>query len=284
MNIQGKVCVVSGAGSGIGRALALEMAKKGGRLAISDVDPQRLSDVSQELEELGAEVHSQTLDVRSWPGYQAYAQEVIDHFGQVDIVINNAGVALGSYTVENIPIDQFEWLMDINFWGMVYGTKVFLPHLRKRKEAAVANVSSILGLGAISNQSAYCSSKFAIRGFTESLRMESFVDFPQVNVLSIHPGGIQTNIAKDARWADDEVSKQEQEELAQNFEKTFINTPTYAANDIIEAIEKKKKRLLIGSDAKKMWRLISWFPVSYTQKFLKSFMKDADPSLKNKNI
>lgn len=279
MNIKGKVCVVSGAGSGIGRAVALAMAQKGGRLAISDVDPQRLSDVSQELEEMGAEVHSQTLDVRSWSGYQAYAQDVIDHFGTVDIVVNNAGVALGSYTITDIPMDEFEWVMNINFWGMVYGTKAFLPHLRKQKEAAVANVSSILGLGAISHQSAYCSSKFAIRGFTESLRMESYIDFPHVNVLSIHPGGIQTNIAKDARWADSEKSRQEQEALAKNFEKTFINTAEYAANDIIEAIEKNKKRLLIGSDAKKMWRVISWFPVSYTQKFLKSIMKDVDPNL-----
>ena len=276
MKIKEKVVVISGAGSGIGRATALLCASSGASLAISDLDAGKLKETENLLKEHGTPVHALTLDVSDWGGYQEYGQKVIDHYGHVDIVLNNAGVALGSFTVEEVDIDQFKWLMDINFWGMVYGTKVFLPHLKKRKESTLINISSILGLGAVSEQSPYCSSKFAIRGFTESLRMEAMVDFPHVNILSVHPGGIKTNIAKNANWADKVISQEEKDRLATEFEKTFINSPAYAAEAIIKAVQKKNKRLLIGNDAKRMWRIINWFPVRYTRFLYNSLIKDLD--------
>lgn len=276
MNLTNKVVVISGAGSGIGRATSLLCAKKGAKLAISDVDNDRLQETVAMIKNQGAEVHNQILDVSDWDAWQRYSDVVIQHFGQVDVVLNNAGVTLGSFSIEEVSIEQFKWVMDINFWGMVYGTKAFLTHLKGRPEAAVANISSILGLGAISDQGPYCASKFGIRGFTESLRMEAMIDFPHVNVLSIHPGGIQTNIARDANWGDKEISQAEQDKMAKEFEKTFINTADYAATTIVDALEKKKQRLLIGNDAKRMWRVINWFPVSYTKKLYNSLIKDID--------
>ena len=208
-----------------------------------------------------------------------YADDVVAHFGHVDIVINNAGVALGSFSTEEVSIDQFKWLMDINFWGMVYGSKAFLPYLRARSEGSLVNISSILGMAAITKQAAYCSSKFAIRGFSESLWMESSMDFPHIHILSVHPGGIQTNIARDARWGNKEISKEDKDKMATEFEKTFINTPEFAAAKIIHAIRKKKKRLLIGKDARQIWRLASWFPVGYTKFLLKRLLKELDETI-----
>lgn len=276
MELKDKVVVINGAGSGIGRATSLLCGDLGAKLAISDIDAKRLDETKALLIDKGTMVHSAILDVGDWEAYQSYAEDVMSHFDHVDIVLNNAGVALGSFTVEEISIEQFKWLMDINFWGMVYGTKVFLPHLKRRKESCLINISSILGLGAISEQSPYCASKFAIRGFTESLRMEAMIDFPHVNILSVHPGGIQTNIARDANWGDKEVDQKEKDRLAKEFEKTFINTPKYAAKAIVKAIKKNKKRLLIGKDAKSMWRVISWFPVGYTKLLYNSMIKDLD--------
>lgn len=276
MKFTNKVVVISGAGSGIGRACALLCAKKGARVAITDIDHDRLQETVALVKKEGAEVHNQILDVSDWSAWQSYCDAVIEHFGQVDVVLNNAGVTLGSFSIEEVSIEQFKWVMDINFWGMVYGTKAFLTHLKSRPESAVANISSILGLGAISDQGPYCASKFGIRGFTESLRMEAMVNFPHVNILSIHPGGIQTNIAKDANWGDKEISKEEQDKMAKEFEKTFINTADYAATTIVDALEKKKQRLLIGNDAKRMWRVINWFPVSYTKKLYDSMIKNIE--------
>ena len=279
MDFREKVVVISGCGSGIGKALALNFAKAGAHLAISDINKDSLLATEEELVQIGARTHSAELDVANWEAYQNYANDVVNHFGNVDVVINNAGVALGAFTVEEISIEHFKWLMDINFWGMVYGTKAFLPHLKKRDQACVANISSILGLGAVAKQSAYCASKFGIRGFTESLRMEAMIDFPHIHVLSIHPGGIQTNIAKDANWGNKELSEEEKIQLAAEFEKTFINTADYAAKDIMKAIRKKKHRLLIGKDARQMWRIINWFPVRYTKILYKLHLKEIDEAM-----
>ena len=278
MDVKNKVVVITGAGSGIGRASAIGFAQKGASVAISDIDQARIDETKEILQQYNVKVHSTVLDVRDWDAWQSYRKTVLDYFGQVDIVLNNAGVTLGPFTIEDVPLEKFRWVMDINFWGMVYGTKVFLPDLRSRPAACVANISSILGLGAISNQGPYCSSKFGIRGFNESLRMEAMADFPHVNVLSIHPGGIQTRIAKDADWSGQDVSEEQKNLQTEEFEKSFINTPAYAANAIITAIEKDKSRLLIGKDAKDMWRLIRWFPVSYTKKFYNRLIKDLDIS------
>jgi len=274
MKLSGKVAVISGAGSGIGRACAIAFAEKGCAVAISDINQDRINETQEMLSKYDIRVHASVLDVKDWEAWQNYSKEVIAHFGAVDIILNNAGVTLGPFSVEEVSMEKFRWVMDINFWGMVYGSKAFLSHLKSRPEACVANISSILGLGAISSQAPYCASKFGIRGFSESLRMEAYADFPQVNVLSIHPGGIQTRIARDADWGNLDVSQEEKDLQAAEFEKSFINTPAYAANAILGAIEKDKKRLLIGKDAKDMWRIIKWFPVRYTKYLYDRLIKD----------
>jgi len=277
MNIKGKVVVVSGAGSGIGKASAHAFAQRGADVAITDIDKDRIHDTAEELRgKYSVKVDAQVLDVTDWAAWQHYRNDIISKFGQVDIVLNNAGVTLGPFSVEEVPMEKFEWVMNINFWGMVYGTKAFLPDLKARPEACVANISSILGLGAIGSQAPYCSSKFAIRGFNESLRMEALAEFPQLNVLSIHPGGIQTRIARDADWGGLDFNEEEKLERAKKFEESFINTPKYAAEQILAAVEKDKKRLLIGKDAKSMWRMIKWFPIGYTKMFYKQIVKDLD--------
>lgn len=274
MQLKNKVAVVTGAGSGIGKATALRLAKEGCRLALNDVSEANLAVTSNEITDtFGTEIFVRNFDVSDWTAMQGFATEVTDHFGHADLVINNAGVALGSFSLEEVTIKDFEWLMGINFWGMVYGSKAFLPTLRSRKESCLVNISSILGLLAIGKQSPYCASKFAIRGFTESIRMEAMMDYPHVNVLSVHPGGIKTNIAKNSKWDSSAFSEEQKKAMKEEFEKSFINTPEYAANVIVKGILKNKKRVLIGKDARTMWRIARWFPVNYTKIMIRTFMQ-----------
>ncbi len=267
-----KVALITGAGSGIGQALAQKLEKEGCLLALSDLTIDALTE-TQGLLLHPEKHHYYSLDVADWAAWQNYIVQVISTFGHLDIAINNAGVALGSFSAEEVSIENFKWLMDINFWGMVYGTKVCLPYLKKQNEACIANVSSILGLAAVSNQAPYCASKFGIRGFTESLRMEALINFPHVNVLSIHPGGIKTNIAKNSNWTGMDIDEHGKELMRKEFEKTFINTPLYAACEIVYAIKNDKKRLLIGRDARSIWRIVWFFPVKYTNILYHNFIK-----------
>ncbi len=270
-NLKNKVAVVTGVGSGIGKALAWQLGQEGCLLAINELNPERLETLTAELEESGTTVLPAQFDVADRPSWDEFADQVIRRFGRVDLVINNAGVALGKFTVEEVDYQDFEWLMNINFWGMVYGTKVFLPELKVQDEAALVNVSSVLGLAALAGQSPYCASKFAIRGFTESLRMEAAQEFPHVSIHSVHPGGIKTNIGKDANWENSKLDKGEQERLITKFETTFITTPEDAADQIIQAVKKKKSRVLIGSDARRFDRVARLFPTGYTKMVLKDF-------------
>jgi NAD(P)-dependent dehydrogenase (short-subunit alcohol dehydrogenase family) len=203
-----------------------------------------------------------------------FAQTVFEKYGRVDVMINNAGVALGQVTAEEVTREDFKWVMDINFWGMINGSQAFLPFIKKQSEGAVANVSSIFGIAGIAHQAAYCTSKFAIRGYTESMRMESKLDFPHVTIHSIHPGGIKTNIVRNSRWTNDDVSEEEREILSKNFESQFITTPEKAASVILKSIQRKKERILIGPDAKLMDRLVRWFPTLYTKIFLWRIKKE----------
>ncbi len=271
-NINTKTVVITGVGSGIGKALALNFAKAGCKLAINDFDQESLLATAKEAKEVGAaDIFVKAFDVAKWEEMQDFASDVEKHYGAADIMINNAGVALGAYSVQSVTIPDFEWLMGINFWGMVYGTKAFLPLLIKSKEASIVNISSILGIGGLGNQAPYCASKFGIRGFTESLRMEAMIDFPHVNVISVHPGGIQTNIAKSARMDQSNYTEEQKAAKAKEIEEAFINTPDYAANTIINGIKSKKQKVLIGKDAKWMNFLIKWFPVGYTKMFIKRY-------------
>jgi NAD(P)-dependent dehydrogenase (short-subunit alcohol dehydrogenase family) len=239
-----KVCVVTGAGSGIGRALAVELAVRGGLLAISDVNAAGLAATAAECSARGARVESFVLDVSDRAAVFAHADEVQSQFGRVNLVINNAGVALQKNVIDE-SIDDLEWVMSINFWGMVYGSKAFLPFLIESGDGHLVNISSLFGLIGVPGQSGYNASKFGIRGFTEALRQELLIAKAPVSVSCVHPGGIKTNIAVAARTDDPN-----HDELAKRFEKLARLTPQQAAAIILKGVERNKPRILVGADAK----------------------------------
>ena len=263
-----RVAVITGAGSGIGRALAIELGAAGCKLAISDINEAAVKQVAKELKANGREVIADRLDVADREAFYAYAEKVVKKFGTVNLVINNAGVALGS-TVEQTSYEDFEWLMGINFWGVVYGTKAFLPHLKNADQGHIVNISSVFGLIGVPSQSAYNAAKFAVRGFTESLRQELELEGSSVSCTSVHPGGIKTNIARNARMNDSvkEITGKTGENNVQDFEKMFRTTPEEAAATIIAGIRGNKRRVLIGADAVAIDTMQRLLPTSY-QKLL----------------
>ncbi|HUS42230.1 MAG TPA: SDR family NAD(P)-dependent oxidoreductase [Ilumatobacteraceae bacterium] len=251
---RGKVAAITGAGSGIGRGLALELASTGCHLALSDIDDAGLAEtvamVDQAAGSRGSvKVSSIQLDVTDRDAVEAWATAVADEFGQVNLIFNNAGVAL-SANVSSMSYESFRWLMDINFWGVVHGTLAFLPHLKSSGDGHIVNISSVFGLLGIPSQSAYNSAKFAVRGFTDALRTELDIEQCGVSATTIHPGGIRTNIARNARF---EFAEHEEavdaEQAAIDFERLTRTTPQKAAQLIIGAVEKNKRRALIGPDA-----------------------------------
>lgn len=251
MELQGRVAAVTGAASGIGRELAVLLAKKGADLAISDVDEVGLAqtvDLAKKARGTTT-ITSQRLDVADRDAVHAWADQVVADHGRVNLIVNNAGVALGA-TVDGMSYEDFDWLMGINFDGVVSGTKAFLPHLKAAGEGHVVNISSVFGLMGIPSQSAYNAAKFAVRGFTEALRVELDIEDCGVSATTVHPGGIKTSIAKNARM-DDSISDigQDSTQAIAEFEKLFITSPKRAAKVIVRGIEKDKRRLLIGPDA-----------------------------------
>ena len=245
-NLKNKVAVVTGAGSGIGRELAVELAALGCHLAISDVNEKGLTQTAAMLNGASVNVTTHILDVSDRDAFYVHANEVKKAHSKVDIVINNAGVAMGS-TLENTTFEDFEWVMGINFWGVVYGTKAFLPMLRESKDANLVNVSSINGIVPSPTGGPYACSKYAVRAFTETLMME--IKDSNINFSVVHPGGIKTNISRDARFRmDDVLSHQEMTEVFET--KIFRLTANEAARIIIKGIQKNKQRIMVGSDAK----------------------------------
>lgn len=249
-----KVVVITGAGSGIGRALALDFAQRGARLALNDYNADTLAETESQCTQAGAEVFSQAFDVSAHAAYSAFAEEVIQHFGAVDIVINNAGVTTSSERMlDDLSMEDIEWVLRINLFGVMYGTRLFLPHLKQRPESALVNISSIFGYVGIPGQTPYCTTKFAVRGLNEALWLE--LQKTNVRVLSVHPGGIKTNIARNARHAE------KNPRMVERFEKHLTPTlPAEAARQIIVGIQQKKRRILIGKDAKRIHFLRKWFP------------------------
>ncbi|MGH9207769.1 MAG: SDR family NAD(P)-dependent oxidoreductase, partial [Acidimicrobiales bacterium] len=193
----GKVAVVTGAGSGIGQALAIELGRSGAKLAISDVDTKGLAQTAERLAEIGAPVKSDRLDVTEREAFVAYADEVNEHFGKVNQIYNNAGIA-HTGDIEVCEFKDIERVMDVDFWGVVNGTKAFLPHLISSGDGHVVNISSLFGIFSVPGQAAYNSAKFAVRGFTEALRQEMALAKHPVKVTTVHPGGIKTAIARNA--------------------------------------------------------------------------------------
>ena len=239
----GRTCVVTGAGSGIGRALAVELAGRGARLALSDVDVASAEETAASCRSLGADARSYRLDVADRAAVFAHAEQVVAELGSVDLVVNNAGVALHGLVAE-LRDEDFRWVMDIDFWGVVHGTQAFLPHLVASR-GQVANVSSVFGLIAVPKQSAYNAAKFAVRGFTEALRQEMELGETGVGVSCIHPGGVRTAIAKRARAA----ASEDKAEMTATFDKLARTSPPRAARTILKGLERDRARILVGPDA-----------------------------------
>ncbi|OCB30213.1 acetoin dehydrogenase [Mycobacterium malmoense] len=259
----GKVAVVTGAGSGIGRALAVELARSGAKVAISDVDLEGLAETEAQLKAIGAEVKADRLDVTEREAFLAYADAVREHFGKVNQIYNNAGIAFTG-DVEVSQFKDIERVMDVDFWGVVNGTKAFLPHLIASGDGHVINVSSVFGLFAVPGQAAYNSAKFAVRGFTEALRQEMAAAGHPVAVTTVHPGGIKTAIARNATAAEG----LDREQLASVFDKRLARTsPQRAAQIILDAVRKKKARVLVGTDAKVLDALVRLTGAGYQQLF-----------------
>jgi NADP-dependent 3-hydroxy acid dehydrogenase YdfG len=242
----GKVAVVTGAGSGIGQALAIELGRSGAHVAISDVDTEGLAVTEERLKAIGAEVKADRLDVTEREAFLLYADDVAKHFGKVNQIYNNAGIAFTG----DIEITQFkdmERVMDVDFWGVVNGTKAFLPHLIASGDGHVVNVSSVFGLFSVPGQAAYNSAKFAVRGFTEALRQEMGLAGNPVKVSCVHPGGIKTAIMRNSAAAEG----LDLERLTKTFDrKLATTTPEKAAQVILDGVHKNKARILIGNDAK----------------------------------
>lgn len=257
-DLAGKVVVITGAGSGIGRALAVACNARGARLALADVDETGLRQTAASL--AGTDPMLQRCDVASRSQVEAFRDAVLQRYGAADVLINNAGVAV-SDTVEGMSYEDFEWIMGINFWGVVHGTKAFLPHLKTRPEASIINISSVFGLIAVPTQSAYNATKFAVRGFTESLRHE--MAGSSVHVMCVHPGGIRTNIARRQRFHVGLNPGLDAKASADQFEKVARTTPERAAEVILQGIASESPRCLIGADARIIDWLVRWLPENY---------------------
>lgn len=254
-----RVAAVTGAGSGLGEALAMELAARGCHLALGDLDVQALDRVSEAARRKSVRCSVHQLDVSSRTQVETFASDVQATHGAVHMVFNNAGVAYADY-VETLSYEHFERLMAINFWGVVYGTKAFLPLLRQVDQAHVINVSSLFGLGALPSQSAYNASKFAVRGFTEALKME--LAGSHIGVSSVHPGGLKTNIARNSVVAEKSVQLSKAD-LVKRFDRLAVTTAEEAAKSILRGVQKNKRRILVGKDAWVADKLIRWFPNSY---------------------
>lgn len=262
--LKNKVAAITGAGSGIGQALAINLAQQGCHLALSDVDQQGLAETVNLLATYGVEVTYQQLDVADKEAVYAWADQVANDHGTVNMIFNNAGVAL-SGTVDSLSIEDYKWIMDINFWGVIYGTKAFLPHLEKSGEGHVINISSVFGLTSQPLMSGYNASKFAVRGFTESLRQDLEITGSKVSTTCIHPGGIKTNIAKSARMSDSvsDVTGIEGKDATASFEKFFLHTADSAAKAILKGVRQNARRVLIGADAKMLDGMARVLPTGY---------------------
>lgn len=259
MQINDCVAVLTGAGSGIGRALALALAKQHCHLALADLNPDALAETAAQARALGVKVSEHPLDVADRAAVAALPAAVMAEHGKVDLIINNAGVALGG-NFDQVSTENFDWLMAINFDAVVCMCRAFLPLLKQRPAARIVNISSLFGLVTPAGQTAYCASKFAVRGFSNALRLE--LQGTPVGVTVVHPGGVATSIATSARSHAGATEAQMKLKLA-HAKKLLRMPPAKAAQIILNGIERDKARVIVGNDA----RILSWLerlmPVSY---------------------
>jgi short-subunit dehydrogenase len=247
---QGSAAAITGASSGIGRALAWELAGRGCDLALADIDQAGLETLRQEIVvKHSRQVTIRRVDVSDLAQVEAFAQAAIGDFPALKLVINNAGVALiGDF--DEFDHAQMAWVMGINFWGAVYGTRAFLQHLQAQPQAHIVNISSIFGIIGPPGQSAYAASKFAVRGFSESLRHELAMKKSRVRLSVVHPGGIATNIARRARGGVHLREPLDAADVGDRFEKMARTSPAAAAQRIVRGVERNEPRILIGQDAR----------------------------------
>ncbi|OZG73897.1 acetoin dehydrogenase [Hahella sp. CCB-MM4] len=259
LSLKDKVVAITGAGSGIGAALADLCMNSGAIVALSDIKPDG---AAERLKKSGARGVVEQLDVSSRDDVNAFVRQIEEQFGRIDMMINNAGVAL-SATVAEMSVEDFKWVMDINFWGVVHGTQAVLPGMLSRDSGMIVNISSLFGLIGVPTQSAYNASKFAVRGFTESLRCE--LAETNVKTLCVHPGGIKTNIARNSRFCSGIDGGVDKSKAVQEFDRVARVSPEEAAQQIISAALKGKDRLLIGNDARVLDLVQRGFPVGYSR-------------------
>lgn len=269
-SFKNKVAAVTGAGSGIGQALAIELANKGCHLALSDVNEKGLLETKSKIDSGSSNVNVKTykLDVANQSLFLEHAKQVNEDFGLINLVVNNAGVAL-SAKLDEVKREDFDWLMNINFWGVVNGTEAFLPYLKQSGDGHIVNISSVFGMISLPTQGSYNASKFAVRGYTEALIQEMITDNHAVGVSCVHPGGIATEIARNSRVSDNA----DKESMTKDFDKLARTTPKQAAQTILKGVAKNKARIMIGADAHVIHFLVRLLGSGYqvlTRKFMGS--------------
>jgi len=271
-DLAGGVAVITGAGSGIGRELTKQLAGEKMSLAIADVNEATLKETLSQIGTASVQVSSHLVNVADPKHVEHFAAEVLDRHKRVTLLINNAGVAMHG-TFEELSNADMEWLMGINFWGMVYGVRNFLPTLKQQPKSRIVNLSSIFGIISPAGQTAYCASKFAVRGFTEALMHE--LEGTSVGVTCVHPGGINTPISRNSRLGASASSAVRDASVAL-FEKRLARTsPATAAARIVAGVKREEPRILIGKDAIQLERLQRLFPVRYWQIMMKNLKKAA---------
>lgn len=260
-----KVAAITGAGSGMGRSLALELARRGAHLALSDIDEASVTHTAIACRALGARVTSQRLDVADRDAVFAWARDTAAAHGKINLVFNNAGVSL-SVPVATARLADIEWLMNINFWGVVHGTQAFLPYLTASGDGHIVNTSSLFGIIAMPTQSAYNASKFAVRGFTEALRMELELAGSPVSCTCVHPGGVATNIVTASR-IDDSIAEftgiDAQTHRRRANKLIDVTSADAAARQMLAGVERNARRVLVGLDARRVDKLARLLGASY---------------------
>jgi len=260
-NFKGKTAVVTGAASGIGRQLCINLSKEGCNIIAADINEKGLTETAKIVRSLGGNINCDILDVSNREKVFTFAQKTTYENNSIDIVMNNAGVAMSDISVEDIDFKDFEWIMNVNLWGIVNTAKAFIGALKKSGDSYLVNTSSIYGIFAMQNAAAYTTSKFAVRGFSEALIQELYGT--GVNVMTVFPGGIKTNIGRNSKWLGNPDDIEEQKRQLARFEMSAKTTANNAAVEIIEAMRKRSKRLTIGKDARFMDIYVRLNPSGY---------------------
>jgi NAD(P)-dependent dehydrogenase (short-subunit alcohol dehydrogenase family) len=260
----GAVTIITGAASGMGRFMAIQAAQRGAYVIATDINTAGLEETKTMAQSAGQTIETKILDVADKQAIEAFAQSAVPTLNNRKLIlINNAGVALLSGTFEHTPLVDFEWLVNINLLGVVRMTKAFYPYLIAKGEGHIVNTSSVFGLAGVANNSPYCTAKFGVRGFTETIRMELIGT--GVGTTCVHPGGIKTNIVKNAPAKGDFVTEELRQQTVNQFSRMAMTSAEDAAKQILDAVENKQEKLVIGPDGKLLNFLVCLFPVSYTK-------------------